>query len=66
MAARKKPAAKKTKAVAEENQPNGAAVVIADDGRLSVQPLGNTKPTEIPTILRVAAKNVEDALIDGG
>ena len=50
----------------EEEQPqtNGVAVIAADDGQLQVQTLGETRATEAPTLLRIAANNVEKGLIE--
>jgi len=71
MAARpkKKPKPKssdKSTGAQEEQTPDGVLVVVDDGGQLQAQPVGDVKPAEVPTILRVAAKGVEDAMIDAG
>lgn len=73
MAARKKSAHKTNQQDAEEAkqatpedaaQPNGVAVLVSENGKLQVQTLGETRVTEAPTILRIAANNVEKGLIE--
>lgn len=62
-----KPNARRKKAAAkpQEPQPDGLLVLVADDGNLSVQTLGQTKPTEALTLLEIAAKNVRDKIHSG-
>lgn len=53
------PQSKKPPAEPEAPEINGILVNVAENGELTVQVLGTIKPTEAPTVLRIAAQDVE-------
>jgi hypothetical protein len=60
----RRPARKKPKAPVDKT-PNGVLVVRGQEG-YELTPLGDVKPTELPTVLRQAANAAETALGIGG
>lgn len=61
MAQRKRTTTKPPKEEAEKPI-NGVLVALGEDGNRQLQVLGTAKVTELPTILRLAAKDVEREL----